>query len=472
MVLIAAQAYFTLQNYRVNQQRFVNDVQIALDLGVESYFSDQARTSIKIFTMDIPEKDTTFLGHRIQATISASEEIDSPIFIFDTTSSSYTYKWATGKSADSMRLDSIIEVHNTASLSKISIQKDRETLSNNFKKLTDKVMLSFSEDLLDLGKLYNAVQEELSRKKLDIQFALQQESNGRNTTIGEAHDSFLTTKSKSSYLGSRRSLQIKFENATLSILKRGLADLSLSVLLIGLVIGTMLYLYRTISQQKQLAEIKDDLISNITHEFKTPIATIYSALEGVTNFNEANDPEKTKKYLTISNHQLSKLNSMVEKLLETATIDKGRLKLNREELELVSWTREIVQRFTMMTGEKAMKTDFEMQSYVGSIDAFHLENVISNLIDNAIKYGGNEIVIRMKQVKEHLVWEVEDNGEGIPKHAQDRIFEKLYRVPKGNTHDVKGFGIGLYYAKTIAELHDGSLQVKVDHKRTTFELIL
>ena len=472
VVLVGAQVYFTIQNYRVNQQRFVNDVQIALDLSVEKYFSDQARTNIQVFTMTMPDEDTTYFGHHIKATVSSSTHIDSPHFSIDTLDRGISYKWAKNNRSDSIWVDSIMHRHNTASLKKISIWNDSAQLSDTYSELTKKVMLSFSEDLIDIGKLYEAVDEELERKNLKIDFALMQKSGGRETKIGEELKDPLSTVSKSSYLGRNRNIRIDFENATLPILRRGLIDLTLSILIVGLVIGTMLYLFQTINRQKQLAEIKDDLISNITHEFKTPIATIFSALEGVTNFNEANDQAKTKKYLAISNDQLKKLNATVEKLLETATIDKGKLKLSREDVELVGWTRGIVDRFTMVSNGKEIALAIEMDEHLGSLDVFHFENALANLIDNAIKYGGNNVTVRLYQSGEKLIWEVEDNGGDIPKHARERIFEKLYRVPKGNTHDVKGFGIGLYYARTIAELHDGQLTLEVGKDKTLFKLIL
>lgn len=468
---MGAQVYFTAQNYRVNQQRFINDVQIALDLSIEKYFSDQARTNIQIFSMNMPEHDTTYSGHQIKATISTSRHLDS-LILFDTLEGGVHYKWKSSSGVDSQWVDTIIHRQNSIGLKQISLINDSTRLRHTYRELTDKVMLSFSEDLIDLGKLFEEVSAELARKNLDIEFALMQESGGRKTKIGSQLSNHLTTSAKSSYLGRNRSIQMNFENATLRILKRGIIDLTLSILIVGLVIGTMVHLYRTINKQKQLAEIKDDLISNITHEFKTPIATIFSALEGVTNFNESNDQEKTKKYLAISNDQLTKLNATVEKLLETATIDKGSLDLTREEVELVSWTKKIIDRFSMVTETKTIDTEISIDSFIGSIDVFHFENTLSNLIDNAIKYGGDKILIRLYTSGKSLIWEVEDNGGNIPKHSQEQIFEKLYRIPKGNTHDVKGFGIGLFYARTIAELHDGSLTLEAAKDNTLFRLTL
>lgn len=471
MVLITAQGYFVFQNYRVNQQRFINDVQIALDLSIEKYFSDQARSKIQIFTTNIPEDDSTFHSRKIKATISSSSLTDT-FLTFNSSDSIVSHHWSGSRNHDPLEIDSIIQSRNFVGIKRISSSKDSSRLSRIYRELTDKVMLSFSEDLIDLGKLYETVESELARKNLVLDFSIRQESYGRETTIGNAPPSPLTTTAKSSYLGINRSIEIDFENATLNILKRGIVDLTFSLLIVGLVVGTMLHLYSTINKQKQLAEIKDDLISNITHEFKTPIATIFSALEGVMNFNETNDQEKTRRYLTISNDQLKKLNATVEKLLETATIDKGKLVLNREEVELVGWTKKIVEGFREVLNGKTIDTELGRGSLIGSIDLFHFENALVNLIDNAVKYGGNQISIRLYSEGERLTWEVEDNGGNIPKHAQEHIFEKLYRIPTGNIHDVKGFGIGLYYARTIAELHNGALQLEVMENKTLFRLTI
>ncbi|MEM9340885.1 MAG: HAMP domain-containing sensor histidine kinase, partial [Bacteroidota bacterium] len=303
-------------------------------------------------------------------------------------------------------------------------------------------------------------------------FALSQESLDGKTAIGVIGANYLSEAATSAFLGDLHSIKVYFENATLIILREGIGELVLSILLVGLVIGTLAHLYLTIGTQKQLAEIKDDLISNITHEFKTPIATIFSALEGVTNFNQSNDREKTHRYLKLSTDQLQKLNDMVEKMLETATLDQGRLTLNKEEVEVTSWTREIVKQFQLVATKKQVSFETNLGTLTHIFDRLHLENALSNLLDNAIKYGGNHIVVRLDQKRDALVWEVEDDGGNIPPAQQNKVFEKLYRIPTGNQHDVKGFGIGLHYARTITEMHGGMLTLTVSDRRTSFKLIL
>ncbi|MEQ9565386.1 MAG: sensor histidine kinase, partial [Pseudomonadales bacterium] len=126
----------------------------------------------------------------------------------------------------------------------------------------------------------------------------------------------------------------------------------------------------------------------------------------------------------------------------------------------------------LVEDEKQIRFETNLESHVAMLDRFHLENSLSNLMDNAIKYGGDQIVVRLKQQDDKMRWEVEDNGGSIPKNQREKIFEKLYRIPTGNTHDVKGFGIGLYYARTIAELHGGQLTLEVDTNKTLFKLAL
>ncbi|MEP0986050.1 HAMP domain-containing sensor histidine kinase [Ekhidna sp.] len=475
-VLTAAQVYFTIQNYEVNKQRFILDVQQSLDASIENYFAGKARNSIYI--LGEQSFDTLVNGKQSFAYASTVTNIDSLLKVVDDSQSgggtTFTHIWSGSENPDSTYLDSTFRFRNERSVKKLKISADFDSSrARELQFLTQKVMVSISEDLIDLGALYTEFQKQLEEKNLDVNFTLSQESSAGKTKIGTLDGTnYLSASATSAFLDSFNSISVDFENATLIILKNGIGELVLSVLLIGLVIGTLIHLYQTINAQKQLAAIKDDLISNITHEFKTPIATIFSALEGVTNFNDTNDQEKTRKYLALSNDQLHKLNDMVEKMLETATIDQGQLTLNKEEVEVVAWTEAIVKRFQLVAQEKQIVFESSMESAVYSLDRFHIENTLSNLIDNAIKYGGDKIIVRLSQVADATVWDIEDNGGNIPVSQRSKIFDKLYRIPTGNQHDVKGFGIGLYYARTIVELHGGQLTLNVSNGRTIFSVAL
>ena len=279
------------------------------------------------------------------------------------------------------------------------------------------------------------------------------------------------TLSKSSFLPPDSVLSIHFSNETKIILKRILSGILLSLLLVLTVIMCLFYLLNIIKRQKQLAEVKNDLISNITHEFKTPIATISTALEAIENFNVVDDPDKTKKYAAISSHQLGKLSQMVEKLLETATLDSERLVLKKEKTDIIQLTERLVEKYALL-GEKELVFHTNKDQQFFNIDTFHFENAISNLIDNAIKYGGDNISINAKVLERSLLITVSDDGPEIPKTHKEKIFEKFYRIPTGNTHDVKGFGIGLYYSKHIIEKHGGSITLKREDNFNIFQITL
>ena len=278
--------------------------------------------------------------------------------------------------------------------------------------------------------------------------------------------------SNSSYFQDNNHFNLIHTNPSKETLRRSLTGILLSLLLSLAVISSLFYLLKIINQQKELAEIKNDLISNITHEFKTPITTVSTAIEAIDNFNMIDDKEKTKKYLNISSVQLKKLHQMVEKLLETATLDSEKLMLQKEEVNLVDLVEKITTKHQLINENKSVSFSSNISEITSNIDIFHFENAISNLIDNAIKYGGNEIEVNLNSVLNTIEISVADNGNGIEKNQQEKIFDKFYRVPKGNTHDVKGFGIGLYYTKKIIEKHNGIINLVPNIKNTVFKIIL
>ena len=228
----------------------------------------------------------------------------------------------------------------------------------------------------------------------------------------------------------------------------------------------MLYIIR---KQKELSLIKNDLISNITHEFKTPIATASAALEGVQNFTITGDVEKSNRYIGIGREQLSKLNIMVEKLLETATIDSELLALQKSHFNIATTLKEAVARYQSMS-EKVIELDLKQESMTVFGDEFHLENAINNLLDNAIKYGGDKIALKAIQLNDAISITLTDNGNTLTTRDSKSLFEKFYRVPQGDKHNVKGYGIGLFYTKAIIEKHGGIISLNL--KPTTFKINL
>lgn len=456
----------------------MSDMQLALDTSVETYYADIARNDIVFYaTTDSSPSRSRFGNFMVKGSVSPRDSV-----ILTSASSSLGGNMVRITSdfnpmIEISHLDTVIRdsLMNIGSREWTSVFPSdelglRDSANVRLNNLLKKVAFSLTRNELDFDKLMIIFDDELDRKNINAGYGFWHYVN--DSLISEPdHDHYaLSTFSQSNYLPRNQKLVMKYENASLNILKRGMLDLLISLLITGAVIGSLLYLYRVISEQKELAEIKNDLISNITHEFKTPIATISTAIEGIANFNQANDPVKTAKYLEISNSQLKKLNGMVEKVLETASLDSGDLDVSYEPVELVHFTRQIFERFHVIKGDKKLSLQTDLVQAQRDIDPFHMENAISNLVDNALKYGGNEVILKLSEDADRITWEVVDNGGNIEKGQQERIFEKFYRIPKGNLHDVKGFGIGLYYTKRIVEKHEGDIGLEVSHNSTSFTI--
>ncbi|WP_455674220.1 sensor histidine kinase [Phocaeicola sp.] len=233
------------------------------------------------------------------------------------------------------------------------------------------------------------------------------------------------------------------------------------------------YLIRIILRQKTVEEMKEDFTHNITHELKTPIAVAYAANDSLLNFNGAEKLEKRHTYLQIIQEQLKQLSGLVEQILSMSMEQRKNFRLSYEDIELKPMLESLI-------GQHRLKADKPVEfrlaaekDIVVRADRTHLYNVVSNLIDNAVKYSGEkaEIYIQAFYSDQCLTLKVSDKGIGIPADKQRHLFDKFYRVPTGNLHNVKGYGLGLYYVKTMVEQHKGTVSVEsVAGKGSTFIL--
>ena len=218
------------------------------------------------------------------------------------------------------------------------------------------------------------------------------------------------------------------------------------------------YLFRTVSRLRTIEEMKDDFVSNMTHELKTPIAIAYSANDALLNYDTTNDPDKKTKYLTIANKQLKRLGELVENILAMSMERRKTMKLRPEDIQLREFVEEIAAA-QRMRGDKDITINVNVaDNIVVEADTTHLANVLNNLIDNAIKYSDESVEISISGDNNEL--SVRDNGIGIPSKSIPYLFNKFYRVPHGNRQDVRGYGIGLYYVKSIIDKMGWSIEVK------------
>lgn len=224
------------------------------------------------------------------------------------------------------------------------------------------------------------------------------------------------------------------------------------------------YTVFVILKQKRLSEVKTDFINNMTHELKTPISSIGLSSEMIMRPETLQDSEKIQRYASLIYKENKRLENQVGRVLRIAKLDKSEIELSMEPFDIAEYFSELKDNFEFNQEGRPVTiiTDVQLENPIISVDPVHMSNVFYNLVDNAIKYRKNppEIKITVRCDKNQLVATVEDNGIGIKRENLKMIFDKFYRVPTGNVHDVKGFGLGLYYVKTIIEKHKGSISAK------------
>ncbi|MEI6489529.1 MAG: HAMP domain-containing sensor histidine kinase [Bacteroidota bacterium] len=253
--------------------------------------------------------------------------------------------------------------------------------------------------------------------------------------------------------------------------------LAISVVLMGVLIFSFYYTISTILKQKKLSEIKNDFISNMTHEFKTPISTISLACEVLNDRTIEKSEERTGKYVKMIRDENKRLSLLVENILQTAILDKGEFKLKIQQTDIHSLIEQTIANIRLQVENKEgeITTELRAENYNIEADRVHITNIIFNLIDNALKYSNDKPVISIatRSDKDGIFISVKDNGIGISKENQHRIFDTMYRVHTGNVHNVKGFGLGLSYVKAVVEKHGGSIKVESElNKGSTFTVYL
>lgn len=271
-------------------------------------------------------------------------------------------------------------------------------------------------------------------------------------------------------------LNVFFPNLTAHYDKSSWKLIFISISVLTLVFLTFVYTVVVVYKQKQLSEAKNDFISNMTHELKTPISTIALASEALSDTNISQTESMRISYLKMIREENKRLGALVENVLQSSVIDKGELTLQLEPVDMQELLESVAENINLqMTNKGSLSLLFKAENPIVQGDIIHLTNVIYNLLDNALKYttASPEITIEVKNNTNQLEINIQDNGIGISKEHQHKIFDKLYRIPTGNVHNVKGFGLGLSYVKAIVEHHKGSIHVTSDlRKGSTFTITL
>lgn len=395
----------------------------------------------------------------------------------------YKYFYDNSQAADSLKFTAkaVNKVDRPIEIKKRSQEKDFDT---NFERTQNKAelvknvltdVIHGSRDIyerLDRQTLDTLLKKELRSRGISIpyQYGVKNSSNMIFSSFAVNYTPELLKKAYKVLLfpndlqPQNHFLYVYFPD-TQGFILRNMWSVFLSSVLLFLAVGGVFYSsISTMLKQKKLADIKNDFINNMTHEFKTPISTISLAVEVMKDSDVKKDNVKMNRYLNIIQDENRRLGTQVEKVLQMALLDKGEVKLRLDSVDIHETIEQVLTNLSVQIEQKNGIVNLELEADNSEIvaDEVHLTNIIYNLLDNANKYSPEnpEITIRTENVGNLLKISISDKGIGMTKDQVARIFERFYRVPTGNLHDVKGFGLGLSYVKKMVELHNGQIVVE------------
>jgi len=271
---------------------------------------------------------------------------------------------------------------------------------------------------------------------------------------------------------SSKLIEAHFDRTSLFLIWQNVMPVLVSLLLILLTAGCLWYMWHIIKKQVRLDVIKNDFINNMTHELRTPLAILKSTHEALDTFGGVADHEKTIRYLRINGVILQKLEDNINRILDITRYETGAKFAKSENVSLKELMNEVIQRFSNVE-QASVSLHYDMEEQTINTDRYIIDTIVSNLVDNALKYAGGEaaIIVKVSSAGDCWLLQVIDNGPGIDERYLPFLFDKFYRVPTGNLHDTKGFGLGLHYVKELADILKGKVSVQSkQHEGTTFTL--
>jgi two-component system phosphate regulon sensor histidine kinase PhoR len=328
-----------------------------------------------------------------------------------------------------------------------------------------------------IGQIDSAYRLEMRKSQINLPFTIQrvpgkEEELQHPAPAGQLQPRFIFVGPLGAF-----AYQASFGNPVRYLLTRIRLPIIMSLLLMAFTTAAFIFMYRNLAEQQRLAAAKSDFISNMTHELKTPIATVNVAVEALRHFDALSDPVRTREYLDISALELQRLSMLVDKVLKLSLFENKEIEINRTNLDIHELAAEVI------TG---MKLSFEKagatvaltpagEPFLVKADRMHMTSVLTNLLDNALKYGKASpvITVHLSRTADSVIIAVTDNGIGIPAAYASRVFEKFFRVPSGDHHNIKGYGLGLSYVHHIVTRHNGSIAVdSKEGKGSTFTIRL
>lgn len=519
IALLIIQLFQTAQLYDRKSTQFKNQVQTLLDrIAVHHEKADDIRKYLQVVNKDFSGQYKDILKKEFQNLLAAQESIS----IKDTTvlenGEIKNFLIIKGKSFDSISgltaehkvlardVRHIRQLFNKENRmlpnndsSSVAIQLDQRVMQQIFKKakfINEMMVEAFRNNVydepserIDIEFLDSVISHEIKLANLpaEYQFLVTDEKNKpiefkfaskKYNLKLDTLKNLKTTLYPQNILDERLNLYLSFPGKNSFVLKEMGSMLIVNTGLVLLIVVAFSFMFRTILTQKKLGEMKNDFISNMTHEFKTPISTISLACEALNDSDMVNDKsQQASPFIKMIADENKRLEVLVERILQSAVIDRGELNERKEKLNLNEIIQQICQhaQFRVSSLNGTVNKHLPNEQIFVFADRVHTTNIITNLIDNAIKYSKDapKIDVFLKKENHKVQVCIQDKGIGIPKEHLDKIFDKLYRVPTGNLHNVKGFGLGLSYVKAIVKLNNWNILVKSKiNEGSTFTIVM
>lgn len=506
--LVSFQLYWINSSLMISEERFKQDVHQALNNvaakleqqealftisnSFETSFDLNELDSLSFDTLKLVDRSSNSILVRKRDSLSAKGQSDLQVsveqqgFKLDFEQQNQLKARSTGPSEPDIGLE-IIKIQQKAD----SI-KEKSKLENK----SEMVTIILDELLTGKRKLSNRLQPqqldsllelELSNQGIDIQYCYGVLDQDRDSLVyieevEAAHEllqsDLRVTLFPNDIIGNINYLIVHFPEQQIYLIRKTWLTLIMALILILIVVLCFAYALFTIIRQKKLSSVKNDFINNMTHEFKTPISTIALATEALQDQGVAKNLGVQERYLQIIDSENQRLSRQVEKVLQIASLDKEDFELKIEKVDVHKTIEKALENIALQVEKKggSITTDFKASDKLIPADEHHLTNIIYNLLDNANKYSTKPPHISITtndDPGQGILIRIIDNGIGMTKEVINRIFDKFYRKPTGNLHDVKGFGLGLSYVKTLVEAHGGNIDVKsAIGKGSVFEIFL
>ena len=492
--IVAVQVYWVKDSIRNKQQQFENNVKIALAKTSESikekeykefvqnnkkfFENDKFRTAAEIKNYLFQQIDTlskqkftfgaTVLEENFKIPVDFVNHDSIVIKRFSGKEDTYFSKVITSTNKD---FKSFLSENSFSTLKNYS-ELNRQQMEYMFNQ--SKQILPIYERI-NRRQLNDILEKELIKRNISQEFKFGLYEDGLATPIKSGY--FKVDLDNDYYYplledekgNSKYKLYISFPNETTNLISEMVKILILSLLFIGIIIAAFSTSLYQIFRQKKISEIKTDFINNMTHEFKTPIATINLALDAIKNPKIINDEEKVKRYVRMIREENKRMHGQVENVLRISKLEKKQIDLSKEAVDAQEIVEEAIDHIQLLISDKKGSVKLHLKAISTEVlgNQFHLTNVVVNILENAIKYseGAPKIDVFTESTNKFFIFKIKDEGIGMSKNAQKYVFDKFYREHKGNIHNVKGHGLGLAYVKEIINNHHGTVYVESEKEK-------